>query len=157
MSKSCLNIVYACQLLIAFANNLDLDHNVGPDLDPHWHSFGIPERNFQKSGFWKKSADDIKQNYPEGRVKALKPACLQCAHCPFILQQEHYPFWICFIFCLWMLPCLCIIIYYVIILKKQVYTCSLYSVGPKMMTLFLSFFSVILTWKFSQSDFFHFY
>ena len=38
-----------CRLLITFANTLDPDQNVGPDLDPNClDSDGIPERYFWK-------------------------------------------------------------------------------------------------------------
>ena len=41
-------------------------------IQAFWHSDGIPERLFQKSWFWKKSADDKKsmKNNPGGKELA---------------------------------------------------------------------------------------
>ena len=41
-------------------------HNVGPDLDPNWHSDGVLKEFFEEINFEKKSADNNKsmKNYP---------------------------------------------------------------------------------------------
>ena len=53
-----------CHLLITFANSLDPDQAWKMSgliwIQTIWNSYGIPEIIFQKSWFWKKSADDKK-------------------------------------------------------------------------------------------------
>ena len=50
MVNSFLASSYLCTLLITFANSLDPQQNIGPDLDPTvWHSVSVSERFFWKS------------------------------------------------------------------------------------------------------------
>ena len=54
-----------CCLLITFTYSLGPDHscqNIRPDLDLNLHSDSILERIFEKSEFWKESADNTKKH-----------------------------------------------------------------------------------------------